>query len=176
MYPHRVKKHVFILPHLGLFILGMAGFAVGIMGSKFGSSIRVQRHGRSLIVVGTLLIIYSAVHYSIHPGGIWVHFLGIPVRRIRWDQISTAEYIQTWSSGFAYSDNKGHAIAITLSSCPAYTPELDEPSKFIVNHPFSFLFIRFTKRHRKDYVETFRHYFPELSFQLGCDTSWLTDE
>lgn len=172
-----VNRRVFIPPYWLFLLLSLAAVLIGVMNSQrdFDSS-RFHRHARALIVLGTILFVYSSTHYSLHPSGIWVHLLGIPIRRIRWSQISTAEYIQTWSSGFAYSDNKGYAIAITLPECPAFAPEIDEPSKFSMKHPISFIFIRFSARNRKKIVEAFRHYYPELDIQLGCDTSWLKED
>ena len=171
-----IKCRVFIPPYWPFFLLSLAAVLIGVSNSlsDFDSS-RFHRHARALIVIASILFVYSSTHYSLHPSGIWVHLLGVPIRRIRWNQISTAEYIQTWSSGSTLSNNKGYAIAITLPGCPAFAPEIDEPSKFSMKYPINFIFIRFSARNRRKIVGIFRHYYPELDIQFGCDTSWLND-
>ena len=99
-----------------------------------------------------------------------MHFLWIPIRIIRWEKLSQAEYIYQWSaSGKSYDKRKGQGIFITLKGCPYFSPEIDALDMFLLKHPFRSLFIRFTPRNQQRYVSIFKRYYPELDFQIGYE-------
>ena len=95
----------------------------------------------------------------------------------KWEDVSTAEYIYEWPTSYRGGIQlKGQGIFVSLTSGPPFAPEIDAPNILRWKHPFSTCWMRFSKAKRKQYVEVFQQYFPELSFQVGCDTSFLENK
>ena len=122
-----------------------------------------------IIYMGQVLLLRSFVHYSLHDKGIVVRFLGIPIRRINWDQISHAEYIYHWNTGAKFGKINGQGIFVTLHGSPVFVPEIDGLNLFILKHPIRSFFIRFTPKHQKMYVSSFTAFYSKLAFQLGYE-------
>lgn len=120
--------------------------------------------------VGIILFIDKSFHTAITEKGLQIRFLYIPIYRIRWNKISTAQYICSWKATERGSEEKGNGIFITLPTCPAFIPEVDGLDMFRLKHPFSSFFIQFTEKNKRKYVSMFCHYYPNLFFQVGCDT------
>lgn len=124
---------------------------------------------RFLAGLSILVLVKSCLHWTICEQGIIVRFLLIPIRLIRWDKITMAEYIYNWFTGSSSIKMDGQGIFITLVGCPLFSPEIDGLNMFLLKHPIGSLFIRFTPRKQIEYVELFQLYFPELDFQLGYE-------
>ena len=122
---------------------------------------------RFIFRVGCLIIFESLFHWSVHEKCIWIRFLGIPIRKIRWENVERAEYIYKWSTGARFGKMEGQGIFITLKGCPYFTPEIDALNMFQLRHPFRSFFIRFTPRNQQCYVAIFKQYYPDLLFQFG---------
>ena len=137
-------------------------------GKTFAWPNRIE--SRFLRFAAIYVLIQSAFHWSLHKKFIMVHFLWIPVRIIRWENISQAEYIYRWSaSGKTYDIMKGQGIFVSLKGCPSFSPEIDALNMFMLKHPFHTLFIRFTPRNQQRYVAIFKKYYPDLDFQIGYE-------
>lgn len=169
-----VKRKVTIPPYWVEALIGLLALMFGLWlkrsGEEDGADIRF------FCFVGIGILVKSGFHFSIRPKGIGVLFCWIPVRLIRWEKIASAEYIEKWSTGGRFGQMEGQGIAVTLHTCPAFVAEIDALNFFQVKHPFSFCFIRFTRKNRKKNTTVFQQYYPGLSFQLGCDTSWLKED
>lgn len=118
---------------------------------------------------GWVILFINLVHWSIHEKYIWVRFLGIPIRKIRWENVERAEYIYKWSTGAKFGKMEGQGIFITLKGCPYFTPEIDALNMFLLRHPFRSVFIRFTPKKQQRYVAIFQQYYPDLLFQFGSE-------
>lgn len=169
------RKSVLIPPYWLDVLFAVAVFAISQWEWLFTRSTGFQHRQQSFfLIAGIYLLIRNCVSYIVHPKGIIICWMLIPFRLIKWERVSTAEYLYQWHTWKIHQETKGQGIFITLPQAPIFSPEIDELSKFILKHPFSSCFIRFTPRNRKRYVEVFRQYYPDLQFQLGCDTSWLS--
>ena len=127
------------------------------------------RMQRFLRLGGIYVVVTSCFHWSIHRNYIMVHFLWIPVRIIRWQDVLSAEYIYSWRTGSSFGKMTGQGIFVTLSGCPYFSPETDALNLFMMKHPFHTLFIRFTPRNQQRYVKIFQEYCPDLEFQIGYE-------
>lgn len=122
---------------------------------------------RALIGIGSLLLIKSCFHASIHPSGLVVRFLLIPVRKIPWSDISSAMYIHQWTTnGNRTSTTSGHGFAVRLHGCEDFDPRTNGLNMFELRHPIRFLFIRFTSGKREEYIKLFQEYYPTLTVQI----------
>lgn len=121
--------------------------------------------------VSVLLLLKTCFHYSIHSEGIKVRFLWIPVRLIKWEHISHAEYVYRWHTGAKNAQITGQGIFVTLRGCPFFCPEIDALNMFQLRHPFGSFFIRFTPKHQQKYVDAFMLYYPELDYQIGYESN-----
>ena len=165
------KKSVIIPPYTNTIFLSICMIILGgggyleylINGGKF------YYNARWLLVCGIFLLVIKLFHVAVTEKGLSIRFLYIPIYRIRWEKISTAQYIFSWKKRKYGSTVKGNGIFITLSSCPAFLPEIDELGLFLLKHPFNALFIQFSDKNKVEYVKAFREHYPNLSFQLGCD-------
>ena len=121
----------------------------------------------SLSFLGFLIIAKGLTHFSIHPNGIWMRFLWIPIRWIPWDKVFDAQFIQEWTTtGSAMTKTKGQGIVVTLVGCELFNPEVDGLNMFLLRHPIGSFFIRFAAKKKDLYVDIFRKYFPNLCFQF----------
>lgn len=177
---HRIKKHVFTPPHWINLAVGLFFLVAGLWAWSSPSTSRAVKYDGArdfLAPIGLAILLQGCFHYSIHKFGILVHFVWIPVRVIKWEKVSAAEYIYEWRYCPQYNDtNKGQGIMVTLMGCPTYCAELDVMYAFRWRHLWSAHFIRFSKRRRKRIAQVFQQYYPNLRFQIGCDTSWLNEE
>ena len=168
-----LRKRAFIPIYWVNFAIGLGDIMLACyIESEIGdpTGFFTDRLARMLVFLGFYVLIQSSFHWSIHKKFIMIHFLWIPVRIIRWENVFHAEYIYRWSaSGKSYDVMKGQGIFVTLNGCPNFCPEVDALSKFMLKHPFRTIFIRFTPRNQQRYVAIFRQYYPELDFQLGYE-------
>lgn len=132
-------------------------------------SYRMAARIRMIGGVGTLLLIKTLFHYSIHEKGIYIRFIWIPVWLIRWERISSAEYIYKWYTGAKWGKMDGQGIFVTLNGCPYFSPEIDPLNMFELRYVFRCFFIRFTPKRQRSYVEIFKQYYPTLDFQIGYE-------
>ena len=170
-----VKRSVIIPPYWAKIIFGAIILAIPILlriwiryPGTFSNWMENWQF-RFLVIAGIYIIIEGCFHWSIHERFIMIHFLWIPVRIIRWKKVSTAEYIYSWSTGAKWGEMEGQGIFVTLEGCPFFSPEVDALNFFMMRHPFRTLFIRFTPRKQKRYVELFKRYYPTLDVQLGYE-------
>lgn len=167
------RKKVLILPYWPDYLFGILFFLAGTYLLVKYSGVDATGHsrlvfgGNILAVLGILVFVKASFFWEISEKGITVYFILIPVRRILWNQVDTAEYIYKWSNGVI--TEKGQGIFITLKGCPCFSPEVDALDLFQLKNPFGSLFMRFTPTHQKRYIETFQHYFPNLEFQIGSE-------
>ena len=164
-----LRKRAFIPPYWVMFALGLGAilltcYTKAELGETAGRTNRMARF------LSFFVLIRSSVHWSIHKNYIMIHFLWIPIRIIRWENVFHAEYIYRWSaSGKSYDVMKGQGIFVTLNGCPNFCPEVDALGMFLLKHPFRAFFIQFTPRNQQRYVAIFKQYYPELDFQLGYE-------
>ncbi len=186
----RKDKSVIIPPYWLLWVLGLTALYVGLfVGEPYWEELSrwdtmslhekyTFRTRKFLVFCGAYLPFTGSFHYSIHKKYIMVRFLCIPVRIIRWDKVSTAQYLYQWGSTNKYAQwekhgkSRGQGIFVTLKGCPPFVPELDGLDTFTLRHPIGSFFIRFTPRQQKKYVKIFQSYFPELSFQFGYEKNF----
>ena len=171
-----VKKSVIIPPYwpdylFGMFFLAL-GYALDYWATVDNLKQRAFFNEKFIIGVSALLLIKTCVHYSLSEKGITVRFLLIPIRRIKWDQLSHAEYIYKWATGSSYGSVRGQGIFATLKGCSMFSPELDNPGLFTLKHPVGSFFIRFTPKHQMQYVDVFLYYYPDLDYQIGYESNW----
>ena len=175
-----LRKSAYIPPYWFNLAVALFFLVAGLCAWSSPSTSRAVKYDGArnfLAPVGLALLFQGCFHYSIHKFGILVHFMWIPVRVIKWEKVFAAEYIHEWCYRPKHNDtNKGHGIMVTLLGCPVYCAEIDVMYAFRWRHPWGAHFIRFSKRKRKRIVQVFQQYYPNLRFQVGCDTSWLTDE
>lgn len=176
-----VKKSAYIPPHWVNLAAGLALLVIGLRRwfNPPRPSVGGFRSGSAKLLppIGFVFLMQGCFHYSIHKFGIVVHFLWIPVRIIKWEKVYAAEYIYEWHMDAKSNyKSKGQGIMVTLRGCPVYCAEFDSMTYFQWRHPWGAHFIRFTPWKRKHYVQVFQQYYPNLRFQVGCDTSWLTEE
>ena len=129
--------------------------------------------------VGAYCTIYYSFHHSILPKGIGLHFFCIPVGLIKWEKVEMAEYVYRWNLSESKSDTSVNqqGIFVMFRNCREfYDPHGDSLILFLFKHPFSCAFIRFPKYKRRMVVKLFQSYFPNLTFQVGCDTGFLNEE
>jgi hypothetical protein len=171
------KKAVIIPPYWKTILDAICLFSLGLLGlAEFYICGHDRlKHANWFLGVGTILFLKQSFHAAITPKGLQIRFLYIPVCRISWERISTAQYIHTWKATDKGSERNGCGIFITRASCPLFVPEVDGLNMFQLKHPFTSFFIQFTEKNKKKYVNAFRHYYPELSFQLGCDEKEFED-
>ena len=173
-----LKKSVCIPPYwvnivagIGLLVLVyLVAFWVTEPGETFAWE--DDRSARLVRFAGVYLLIISCFHWSIHKEYIMIHLLWIPIRIIRWEKLSQAEYIYKWSTDGRFGEMTGQGIVITLKGCPCFSPEIDGLNMFLLRHPFRSLFIRFTPRNQQRYVAIFKRYYPELEFQIGYEKNF----
>lgn len=170
-----VKSRVIIPPYWPKIAFGIFVLILEILLEKWAADpgepivLMGTWQSRFLILASVYIIIEGCFHWSIHEKFIMVHFLWIPVRIIRWEKVFNAEYIYSWSTGAKWGTMEGQGIFITLEGCPLFSPEVDALNFFMMQHPFRTIFIRFTPRKQKRYVELFKRYYPTLDFQLGYE-------
>ena len=164
-----MKKQVTVPPYWVDYLFGFA--CIGIyFWNPDASRVGGISPSKVLLIMGLLIILKASIHYSIGNKGILVRIIGIPIRLIKWNQVSTAEYIYEWNNGAKCGGSvKGQGIFVTLHNCPCFSPEVDGLDMFVLHHPFSCLFIRFTSRSQEKFVELFQLYYPALSFQIGYE-------
>lgn len=129
--------------------------------------------------LGLLCFVYHILHHSILPKGIGLHLFGVPVGLIKWENVEMAEYVYCWHffAANTSSEVKQQGIFVMFKNCREfYDPHGDSLIFFLFKHPFSCAFIRFPKYKRRKVVELFQKYYPDLKFQIGCDTSFLNEE
>ena len=161
-----MKKSFYIPPHLPHVILGLGTFAVSIYAIERGIGPAIFRP-EPLLVASIYVLFRASFSYLICSKGIVVFFLIVPVRLIRWNEISTAKYVRHWIVVKTIYEVNGHGIMITLPASEPYAPEIDSVQLFTAKHPFSSIFIRFSKRNQDRYLCIFQQYFPDLSCQIG---------
>ena len=163
-----VKKRMTVPPYWGNVAIGGLSLMFGCF--AFAHQLQNGRNARmsfGLICGSLYILIESFFHWTICEKGIWIRFLWIPVRLIKWDQVDTAEGIYKWYTGAKGVILNGQGIFVTLKGCPCFSPEVDALNMFVFRHPFRSLFIRYTPRRRDAYVALFQRYYPELEFQIG---------
>lgn len=177
---HRIKKCVFTPPHWVNLAVGLFFLVAGLLAWSSPSTSRAVKYDGArdfLAPIGLAILLQGCFHYSIHKFGILVHFMWIPVRIIKWEKVYAAEYIYEWHMDTkSRYQSKGQGIMVTLRGCPTYCAEIDSMLYFQWRHPWGAHFIRFSKRRRKRIAQVFQQYYPNLRFQIGCDTSWLNEE
>ena len=170
-----VRKRVIIPPYWPDYLFGLFFLAAGYMLDYWAAVANFKQRAffntDFIIGVSILLLIKTCVHYALSEKGITVRFLWLPIRRIKWDQLSHAEYIYKWATGSSYGSVRGQGIYVTLKGCPMFSPELDNPGLFTLKHPIGSFFIRFTPKHQKHYVDIFLHYYPDLDYQIGYESN-----
>ena len=175
-----IKKRIIIPPHWATVFLFAAICLLVFYAHAWAKSIEshdLTEKYETYCFGMTVVLISLLFHYGITPKGIVCMFLFIPFRLIKWEDVSTAEYIYEWPSSYRGGIQlKGQGIVVSLTSGPPFAPEVDAPNILRWKHPFSTCWMRFSKAKRKQYVEVFQQYFPELSFQVGCDTSFLENK
>lgn len=162
-------KKVYIQPYWPELIFGLCGLIVGVFLLFSNASFVEPRHYRTILIAATVIVIDAVTSFILTPKGIWVLWLFIPIRLIRWYNISNAIYLHHWAAWLSYNKTKGQSIMVTLCTVLPFNPKTDMVGKFTMKHPIGSLFIRFTKRNRDRYVKAFREYFPKLTFQEGSD-------
>lgn len=122
---------------------------------------------RFLRFVGFMLLVEGLTHFSLHPKGIWVRFLWIPIRWISWDNVSDAQFLREWTTtGNSFTKMNGQGIIVTLAGCEPFYPDFHGLNLFLLKHPIRSFFIRFTPKNKALYVETFKQFFPDMSSQF----------
>jgi len=168
-----VKKTAYIPPYW--VNLAIAGFILLVTMYRPEQSdvtlfdMRMQRYNLLLRILGICLLIPSCIHFSIHPKGLLVHFLWLPVWFLKWNHISSAEYVYSWKPSELGAPLDGQGIFITLKGCSFFSPEVDGVITFWIKNFFRCFFIRFTPRKQKLYVAVFQQYYPQLQFQIGYE-------
>lgn len=177
-----VEKKITIPPYWVNITVALSFLILSVVLRNWGMSdgdtlSRRSEYGLSFLArVSILALLTGCLHWTICEKGIVVRFLWIPIRLIRWNNISTAEYVFEWFTGSSYMKMDGQGIFVTLHGCPCFSPEIDGLNMFLLKHPVGSLFIRFTPRKQKKYVALFQHYYPELDFQLGYEKNLYKDK
>lgn len=163
-------KKVYVQPYWPFVIFGLCGLVVATLLyiNTIDRSAVIGRFSTTFILT-TGLMLKGAVSFVLTPRGIWVVWLFIPTRLIRWDDVSYAMYLYHWTVWQSYNKAKGQGIIITLHSILPFNPTFDAVNKFTMKHPIGSVFIRLTKRNRDRVVKAFREYFPKLTFQEGSE-------
>ena len=183
--PKTLDKSVTIPPYWPHFTLALIGVLLGLFAGEepYWQAVKtVSRRAlfmrRALIIMGFYILVRNSVHCSVRKKHLIIRFLGIPVRFIRWENISTVQYLYKWGNtkreakGSNWNKQTGQGLIITLKGCPPFIPASDGLETFNWRHPIGSVFIRFTSRQQKKYVKIFQSYFPELSFQLGYEENF----
>lgn len=170
------KRSVTIPPYIWNMLASILMILFAFFGYLIGEHLEIAsgRYLRNITFIfrfGVLLLTSTCFHYKLSPKGITVCFLYIPVRRIGWNKISTAQFVCQWTGWNKNDIRKGQGIFITSPRCPIFCPEIEGLDWFRMRHPFSSVFIRFTKKNRDLYVKTFKHYYPDMLSQIVCDES-----
>ena len=170
-----VNKSIIIPPYWVDYLSGLVFLSLGTALNYWAKVANLKQHpifnSDFLIIGGLLVLLKTCVHYSLSEKGITVRLLWIPIRRIKWDKLSHAEYIFKWATGSSYGNVRGQGIYVTLRGCPMFSPELDNPGLFTLKHPLGSFLIRFTPKHQKQYVDVFLHYYPDLDYQIGYESN-----
>ena len=166
------EKSIIIPPYGRMILLAVILIILGggAYLEHFLNGTEIFYSARHVLGMGIILLVWECFHYGITEKGLSIRFLYIPLFLIRWEKISTAQYICSWRNGRSGSEEKGYGIFVTLGSSPAFLPEIDGLGMFLLKHPFRAFFIRFTAKKRVEYVKAFRKHYPDLLFQVGCDT------
>jgi len=107
-------------------------------------------------------------HMTLSDYGILIRFLGIPIRKILWEQINSATYIYNWyPTKLAKEPMTGQGILILLSNQFDFCPDMDCLTSFLLRHPRQAFFVLMTPLGQKRYVEAFQRFYPQLTFQVG---------
>lgn len=168
------RKSVIVPPYWVSLMVGLVGilFAAFVREISDDPSAFTLRQIWTLQGISFFVLIGALVHFSIHPGGIWIRFAWIPIRWISWDKVSSAQYIRKWTTtGNPITKMEGQGIFVTLIGCEIFDPKHHGLNMFTLKHPFQSFFIRFTPRHQKLYVETFQQHFPNITFQSMKETN-----
>lgn len=170
-----MRKSTIIPPYWVDYLIGLFFLSLGVALSYWAyiDNLKQRPIFNSYFIIGVSLLINikTCVHYSLDEKGIVVRFLWLPIRRVNWDMVSHAEYIYKWCTASGSGSIHGQGIFVTLKGCPMYAPVLDHPGLFVLKHPLTSFFIRFTSSKQKYYVEVFGQYYPDLDFQIGSETN-----
>ena len=167
------KKWLYIPPYSADMVWAICLIFLGIIGYYWCVS-----NGKQLFVeirwtlgLGILWLLFTCFNYALTEKGVWLCFFYIPIRLVKWSDISTAQYIRKWNKleNKEITKERGQGIFITLHNCPVFVPEIDGLHTFTLKHPFSSFFIQFTSKHQKRYIDYFREYYPDLVFQIGYE-------
>lgn len=161
-----MKKSFYIPPYLPHIIISASTLVISILAIQRGIKPAISRP-IVLLIASIYVLLRSSFSYLICPRGIVVFFLFIPVRLIRWNKVSTAEYLYHWIIIKSIYEVNGHGLMITLPASEPFAPEIDSVQLFTEKHPFSSIFMRFSKRNKDRYLKIFQEYFPNLTFQIG---------
>lgn len=126
-------------------------------------TILVAKFGIDVLVMG--------IHYTMTSERLIVKWLNIPLRTIRWENISHAAYLHAWRdmmsfgkwnmTGMAY----GHIIYVTLKGCKScYSPDRNR-WWHKVSHPFHTVCIWLPRDTKYLYVDFFAECYPTLEIQ-----------
>lgn len=116
-------------------------------------------------------VLGAGVHYTITRERLIVKCLNIPLRTIRWKNISHAAYLHDWHDMISFSKWHiagtvyGHIIFLTLNGCPKYHPERQNRHWYSVRHPFRTVCIWLPEETRYEYIDFFKACYPELEMQ-----------
>ena len=161
-------KKTYVQPYWPQLLFGLCGTIIPVV-LYINSTTADFSDIENIIILGTIIVMESSVSYVLSSKGILVFWLFIPIRLIRWHNVSSAMYLHHWTVWQSYNKAKGSGIMINLSPSLSFDPERDAVRKFTSKHPFKSMFVRFTKWNRDTCVKAFREYYPELTFQEGSE-------
>lgn len=166
------EKRVTVPPAWATFILGAAlAYALSVVNSMGNQNNKNSFPFIMCMVLLFIIVIYSCVHYTFTDKYLIVRLLWIPIRYIRWSEVSHAIYVHTWRENgnfrhrYSPAVMKGHGIIVSLGYCPPFNPQYTIRSSFSMAHPFSSLFISLPARSKEQCLSVFQHFYPDLVIQ-----------
>lgn len=135
------------------------------------------------VVIGFYLVILcigwlrSCVHYTFTKEYLISNFLGIPFRKIRWNNIGHAVYVHAWKDivprysmvfgGIVpnLSNTYGQIIYVTLKGRARFIPSCHIRFFHNIIHPFHTACIWLPDASRYKYIDAFKECYPELELQ-----------
>ena len=129
-----------------------------------------------LFLGGTLLLFFYilcfGIHYRITEKYLWVCFACLPIRRIKWNRISGAQYVHAWRDPkmrYQRFSNPGPVtgsiIYVTIDRCTPWIIQYTPRWRHNVAHPFRAFTIWLPYDRKEYFIEAFKKHYPDLEMQ-----------
>lgn len=159
------SKRVMIHPFLPNVIVGVLLAGIGAWMVQYDRTADAHRGRFDFIspviaVFGILIVLNSLLHCSMHEKGITIHFLWVPIYRIKWNRITEVRCIQAWQADPDGAKFSGNLLYFIVDNCVVFAPEIDGWLYFKLRHPLKAHFIRFSKRKKEKVIEAVQQWYP----------------